>query len=609
MKNARRKIAAREPTTVVLAPFSSKSVVTFDDIPVTKTARRFLNITNPSDEDLEVTLKSSIDSSFGVSFEWSVQTIPSNKSVTMEIAWTPKVEVRTKDTITLIDDRHFKKDVALVFKSIDSNANTKATKPSAVTKMARNVTGKLKIKSPSPPQGLLRHAMLTNKQKVKSTAKVSTGVTVSKTAPRHAAGQMPLSELNIFNQTNKVNPVHGKENKSPPRSPLSVTALFDEIQFTPVTRQKNNLTNVYDIDYMASLPTPVLKPAHNFTYALGNPSDTMEITSFEPNIASTIGKGAASSEPKELESDPRRKLFDMTTRSVCSENWLLATSMAPVFNVTHTIVPALGLTKIKEEQSDASNTMQNTFQLSPRLPENPTIELLAVQPNSQQVIDTLHKKFQSMRHLDDFSIEKKMLRDNQGSMPNLSDIVEVQSIESNRYFYQSIENGLQANHKGSQSSAGSVFGGSVTSFNEQDFLAQSSRFNLNESQMDAKIAKIIKREFAIPQPVDNYRMKRPSDDEHSKLPPKWSPPKRSKLDCSSNSSISSSNKSVRRTSNWAGVKPKKYPYAIPKLNLTRQKQEEERVVFFDPELHFKGKCMKTLRQMVTEHNCGECEPV
>lgn len=54
VKNARRKIAAREPTSVVLAPFSAKSVVTFDDIPVSKTARRFLNITNPTDEELTV---------------------------------------------------------------------------------------------------------------------------------------------------------------------------------------------------------------------------------------------------------------------------------------------------------------------------------------------------------------------------------------------------------------------------------------------------------------------------------------------------------------------------------------------------------------------------
>lgn len=54
VKNARRKNAAREPTAVVLAPFSAKSVVTFEDIPVAKTARRFINITNPCDEELEV---------------------------------------------------------------------------------------------------------------------------------------------------------------------------------------------------------------------------------------------------------------------------------------------------------------------------------------------------------------------------------------------------------------------------------------------------------------------------------------------------------------------------------------------------------------------------
>lgn len=499
----------------------------------------------------------------------------------MDILWTPKVEVRTKDTITLIDDRHFKKDVALVFKSLDNKATTR---PSVATKTTRNITGKLKIKSPSPPQ-LLRQAMLSNKQKVKSMAKDSMGTT--------AAGQMPLSQLNVCNpiQQNKFNPVHGKENKSPPRSPLSVSAMFDEIQFTPVNRQKANLAHdVDDIDYMASLPTPVLKPTHNFTYGLGNPSDTMEITSFEPNIASTIGKGTASLEPKELELDPRRKLFDMTTRSLCPENGLLSTSTAPVLNVTHTIVPASGLTNIKEEPSDVSSTMQNTFQLSSRPKEEPTIELLTVQPTSQQGIDVLHKKFQSMRHLDDFTVEQKMLRDNQGSMPNLTDIVAVRSIECNRYFYQSIENGLQTNDKQNQSSASSVFGGSVMSFKEQDFLAQSSRFNLNESHgMDAPITTKNRREFAMPQPIDNYRMKRPSDDEHGRPPPKWSPPKRSKLDSSSNSSICSSNRSMRRTSNWAGVKPKKYPYAIPKLNLTRPKQEEERVVFFDPEHHFKCK--------------------
>lgn len=499
----------------------------------------------------------------------------------MEIVWTPKVEVKTKDTITIVDDRCFKKDVALIFKSIDGTvSNVKTTKPPATTaKTSKTLTGKLKIKSPSPPQGLLRHAMLANKAaKVKPMTK-STGATI----PKVTSHQMPLGELNIFNEQNKPTAVHGKENRTPARSspPLSVTDLFDDIQFTPVNRQKTanqpkvNLANVDDIDYMASLPTPVTtKPSYNHTYAVGrNPSDTMEITSFEPNIASTIDR-VTSAEPKQLDvdTDPRRKLFDVTTRS---EN-MMPTATVPVFNVTHTIRPALSLTNIKEEP-DVSCTVQDTFQM-PR--------------NSQLSSDTLHKKFQSMRNLDDMSTTQKLLRDNLGSMPNLCDSQLVQSIESNRYFYQNVDTG-SANDPRNQSGASSVFGGSVMSFAENDILAQSSRFDLDKLHgMDFPITTETtarRREFAVPKPYDPS--KRTGDDEHQKRKPtpKCSPPKRAKLDCSATSSVSSV-RSARRSTNWAGIKPKKFPY-IPKLNLTRQRpeeEEEERVVFFDPEHHFKS---------------------
>ncbi|XP_037027156.1 protein abnormal spindle [Bradysia coprophila] len=591
VKNARRKNAAREPTAVVLAPFSAKSVVTFEDIPVTKTARRFLNITNPCDDDLEITLKSSIDTSFGVTFEWTTSRVPANGCTTMEIVWTPKVEVKTKDTITIVDDRHFKKDVALIFKSIDSSTtNAKPTKPSASTKTAKIVTGKLKIKSPSPPHGLLRQAIQSNKHKAKVSVKDSTAVTGSKATPLHAAGQLPLSELNVFGHHNKLQPNHGKENRSPPRSPtFSATTLFDDIQFTPVNRKSDKPADVDDIEYMASLPTPVTKPTYNSTYAVRNPSDTMEITSFEPNIASTVDRITNSLEPKQLlaEADPRRKLFDMT-QSICVENGTLPTSTAPIFNVTHTIVPASSLSNIKEE-ADESISMQNTFQLPTKLPAVPTNDNSVMDRSSQHGMDTLHKKFQSMRNLDDISNKQKLLRDNLGSMPNLTDDLEVHAIENNRYFYQNVENGFQANAKRNQSSASSVFGCSVMSFKEQDFLAQSSRFDLDKSH--GMMGDVSRREFAVPQPVDNYAMKRTVDNEHHKRKPapKWSPPKRSKLDSTSNSSICSSSQSIsRRTSNWGGVKPKKFPYAIPKLNLIRQKPEEERVVFFDAETHFKS---------------------
>lgn len=45
---------SREPTEVIMAPFSGKSIVLFEDVPVTKTAKRLLRIINPSEDDIEV---------------------------------------------------------------------------------------------------------------------------------------------------------------------------------------------------------------------------------------------------------------------------------------------------------------------------------------------------------------------------------------------------------------------------------------------------------------------------------------------------------------------------------------------------------------------------
>lgn len=55
LKNLKRRDEAREPTYVLLAPFSPKATVAFEDIPVTKTARRFLLLKNPSECDIKVT--------------------------------------------------------------------------------------------------------------------------------------------------------------------------------------------------------------------------------------------------------------------------------------------------------------------------------------------------------------------------------------------------------------------------------------------------------------------------------------------------------------------------------------------------------------------------
>lgn len=50
----KKRVEGREPAAVVMAPFSAKAIVQFEDVPVTKTARRIVRVINPSDDDIEV---------------------------------------------------------------------------------------------------------------------------------------------------------------------------------------------------------------------------------------------------------------------------------------------------------------------------------------------------------------------------------------------------------------------------------------------------------------------------------------------------------------------------------------------------------------------------
>lgn len=50
----KKRAEGREPAVVVMAPFSAKAIVQFEDVPITKTARRQVRVLNPSDDDIEV---------------------------------------------------------------------------------------------------------------------------------------------------------------------------------------------------------------------------------------------------------------------------------------------------------------------------------------------------------------------------------------------------------------------------------------------------------------------------------------------------------------------------------------------------------------------------
>lgn len=54
-----------------------------------------------------------------VTFNWNRALIKANEDVVLCISWTPKVACACRENITLEDGKKFKKDVPVVFKSIE----------------------------------------------------------------------------------------------------------------------------------------------------------------------------------------------------------------------------------------------------------------------------------------------------------------------------------------------------------------------------------------------------------------------------------------------------------------------------------------------------------
>lgn len=65
----------REPAVVYMAPFSAKAIVQFEDVPVTKTAKRLVRVINPSDEDIEVRFNRSLVVTLGNAYPYPLYLI------------------------------------------------------------------------------------------------------------------------------------------------------------------------------------------------------------------------------------------------------------------------------------------------------------------------------------------------------------------------------------------------------------------------------------------------------------------------------------------------------------------------------------------------------
>lgn len=503
----------------------------------------------------------------------------------MEIIWNPLNVWSTREIIQFTDNRNFKKDVAVILKSIDKSQSKNLLKKSLGIKhqTERLMTKKLTLKSPSPrSKQRMRMSALVNKNsgaiRKKTIASDAINIRESQEQSKRVLGslnQMCGPQTIHYLDVSEISMSTEKENLRP-STPKNVSSIFETFNFTPVTQTKINRSNV---DYLASMPTPssnikstTHRPIIISKSPQSNGSPVRQYNGF--NATATI-----ESTPSTALNDQTRILCDLQTprdytETNTSQTYEYITQYSeatPGIRVHETITTTKYNYSFHQSMTKSPNNKSNPVEipiqgrklvldsigLSPRMekiPEDETqsftnrtqilsspvvhpqlsiieeeyskVELSQTYatPNEHQltynVVKTpenlardvilvgtpLHKKYQSMKELgnsnNNLSLEQRILKSNQGSMPNLHKFDKVKPFENNRYFYQSIEKDLpetndmeiltenenEHEHEIEHENLGDTSICSMKStvstqsvgFKEHEILAQSSRFNLNE---------------------------------------------------------------------------------------------------------------------------------
>ncbi|KAI8044616.1 protein abnormal spindle [Drosophila gunungcola] len=452
----KKRAEGREPALVVMAPFSAKAIVQFEDVPVTKTARRQVLVLNPSDEDIEVKVMKAIREEHNLSLEWLEHRVPARDEVSMELVWSPQIEVACKETLQLIDNRNFRKEVMIILKS-------KSNQPVKNTRKFPTVGKTLQLKSPTGSAKTMKSMLTAASQQKKrlSTAgaapsaytKQSWRVSApARSAPRPNPAQAPLAEKNVYKQEEEPvyispQPRSLKENLSP-MTPGNLLDVIDNLRFTPLTDIRGKGSAFILPDNLAAWPTPTLG---------GNAK--LSANEMRPRRITD----------DDLEDPPAiNKTFDVKHSETInlSLDTLDCSQVQTPLHKTTTQTRALAC--IREEEGPPS---------PPRTSSKGALKDL--KRDIKLVGSPLRKYSESMKDLSLLSPQTKFAI--QGSMPNLNEM-KIRSIEQNRY-YQEQQNQVAKDKdlNSSCSSEASLLGQQeFLLFNQNEILAQSSRFNLHE---------------------------------------------------------------------------------------------------------------------------------
>lgn len=311
-----------------------------------------------------------------------------------------------------------------------------------------------------------------------------------------------------------VNLVTHKENISP-LTPNNVMNLIDKMNFTPATETR---TAAYDkSDNLDISLTPLnhknTKKKSSETSRLLLPRHVIE----DVTVKATTSKHLPEIYIEEVFNNTRdaaevivsNKTFEVKSSEILfasspneslQEGLLSSSSSGNVMNkteilcVTATVRP---LEMIQEEEGNCSSISNNNHLIQKTFTKKPadiiTEETNVFKLDINRVLTPLRKYSESMRDLSISSSTSKLAI--QGSMPNLNEMENIRSIEQNRYYFQAgnpkvsstkslqknaIENSLDDSNDNSSSSQTSLISHADNMFNQNEILAQSSRFNINE---------------------------------------------------------------------------------------------------------------------------------
>ncbi|KAL7019821.1 hypothetical protein ACKWTF_011267 [Chironomus riparius] len=485
IRNARKRNEDREPTIVDLRPFTAKSIVTFEDVPVTKTARRIITIINPFPEVLKVTIIKRPKPEHNIAFEWLEHQITAEGKIDLEVVWNPLKAVSCREVIEISDNFGNKKSIAVILKSCEIQKTMKRkTGPVDYNK-------KLKLKAPSPPKIYLnrhlstvshshtvRHEFMENyiveeQQKDYLTVPMSpkrktNSILNSVKSPLRNATNIQHYEEETYNSPSLNT---GKENGKH-ATPTNASSLFDSIKFTPLTETKPKCES--KLEYLSSLPTPIAVKRDDIFV----PKD---VDTRNQAISPDMLRNIATSQ-KVIDDTPKRHLpvkqNSLPTKLVLDDEidehltYIKGPSVEEIDEIEIILTPTLSTPDNEDFQTPECNEffpeglkLQATFKINKSLSFNDNFgsETFECQHPDRILSESMNEQVEMPTQSE---IEK--LKANQGSMPNLNDI-NVRHIEHNRYFNQERNQNL---------SMESVI--SNTDFKELETCAQSSRLNLNE---------------------------------------------------------------------------------------------------------------------------------